>query len=259
MSGAAGAEAPGSGGDAGGERRRRGRRPADAAERRRRVERAVADLTSVRVPFTMADVAERAGISRATLYRDAGLRDLVGRQGDGPAKRPVNSREYERLHERTALLAAERRALRQQVRELEERVRATEERLTAAEQALRSARREAHRASAAAEGATGSVDSEGGSGSRSGAYKEGFAAGFRAATQRPGAAGSGRPGSVGGAAGAAPGELRSVAARLPKATLVAARRTLARQLHPDLFAKDPAAAMLATELLKQINALIGSG
>jgi predicted DNA-binding transcriptional regulator YafY len=56
------------------------------------VVRALAELEEGRVPFTMADLAERAGISRATLYRDAGLRDLVGTKGDGPRARPVDAR-----------------------------------------------------------------------------------------------------------------------------------------------------------------------
>jgi curved DNA-binding protein CbpA len=37
--------------------------------------------------------------------------------------------------------------------------------------------------------------------------------------------------------------------------VLAARRSLARALHPDLFAKDPAAQLLATEILKQLNSL----
>jgi AcrR family transcriptional regulator len=228
-----------------GDRRRRGRRPADASERRRRVEQAIADLESVRgVPFTMADLAERAGISRATLYRDAGLRDLVGDRGDGPAQRPVDSREHARLRERAEALAAERRTLRREMRDLTARMRAAEDRVDALE-ALRSEDARDRRA-------TGGMDPEAAERLKREAYAEGFTAGVRTATQRPGTA-AGR--AAGGSAAA--GELRAVAARLPRASLVTARRTLARQLHPDLFVKDPAAAMLATELLKQINALIG--
>jgi hypothetical protein len=76
--------------------------------------------------------------------------------------------------------------------------------------------------------------------------------------RRPGPA-PGSNGAVGGAAGRADANLSVAAARLPRAALIAARRQLARALHPDLFAKDPAASLLATELLKQINALASSG
>jgi len=221
------------------DRRRRGRRPADATERRRQVEWAISDLEGARVPFTMADVAERAGISRATLYRDAGLRDLVGARGDSPSKRPVDNREFERLRERAANLSEERRTLRRTVRDLEARLRAANDRLDELESRAAddaSNRRSSPRMDGAA---AEQIHKE--------AYAEGFAAGVRTASQR----------GTSQSRGSGAGELRAVAARLPKNTLVAARRTLARQLHPDLFAKDPAAAMLATELLKQINALIG--
>ncbi|MES2465465.1 MAG: hypothetical protein V4671_33280, partial [Armatimonadota bacterium] len=224
-------------------RRHRGRRPGDAEERRRRVQAAIADLESVRIPFTMTDVAERAGISRATLYRDAGLRDLVGTQGDGPAKRPVGRRDYDTLQEKAEALAQERRALRRALRGLEERVQAAE--LLADE--LKAEARAANRDRKASERTGGDASEK----VQKEAYAEGFAAGVRAAAQRGG--NSARGGS------SSSGELLSVASRLPKPTLQAARRTLARQLHPDLFTQDPAAAMLATELLKQINALVGPG
>lgn len=225
------------------ERRHRGRRPGDAEERRRRVLSAIADLESVRIPFTMTDVAERAGISRATLYRDAGLRDLVGAQGDGPAKRPVDRRDYDLLQQKAEALAKERRDLRRALRGLEERVQAAE--LLADE--LKAEARAANRDRRSSERLTGDAAET----LRKEAFAEGFANGVRAAAQRGGG------GAVRGGASSSSGELLTVASRLPKASLQAARRTLARQLHPDLFTKDPAAAMLATELLKQINALIG--
>lgn len=208
--------------------RRRGRRPGDAAERRARVARAVAEMEEARVPFTMADVAERAGISRATLYRDAGLRALVGSRGDGPAARPVNAKAHAALQARVAELSAEARKLRHALRLAEKRL---EELEFASAEAARSARAQKTLGSHAAEKV------------RTEAYAEGFAAGARAA---------GRGGRSGGEIG-----LVTVAARLPRPALLAARRTLARALHPDLFAKDPATALLATELLKQINALAG--
>lgn len=225
------------------EKRYRGRRPADAAERRLRVLAAIADLESVRVPFTMSDVAERAGISRATLYRDAGLRDLVGAQGDGPAKRPVSRRDYDTLQAKADTLAQERRALRRAVRSLEARVQAAELRADELGDELRATARDRRSSERVGGDATEKIQKE--------AYTEGFAAGVRAAAQRGG-------GSARGRGASAESELLTVASRLPKASLQTARRTLARQLHPDLFTQDPAASMLATELLKQINALIGS-
>ncbi|MBC8103693.1 MAG: TetR family transcriptional regulator, partial [Cytophagales bacterium] len=108
------------------EQRQRGRRPGDARDRHQQVEKAIAELESLSLPFTMRDVAQRAGISRATLYRDAGLRDLVGRRGDGPKTRPVDRRDFEALQKKADLLAEERRTLRRAVRALEVRVQAAE-------------------------------------------------------------------------------------------------------------------------------------
>jgi AcrR family transcriptional regulator len=223
----------------GAERRRRGRRPADAGERRQKVEHALAELTAARVPFSMADLAERAGISRATLYRDAGLRDLVGGAGDGPANRPVNARDHRDATERAEKLSAEKRALRRQVRELEKALVQANARADELEQENRRYSRTQTFDEMLGTGAADRLKAE--------AYAEGFAAGTRAYQQR-GGGGSGRPGS-------ANADLLSVAQRLPRAAIVNARKTLARALHPDLYAKDPAASLLATELLKQINAL----
>lgn len=196
----------------------------------------------------MSDVAERAGISRATLYRDAGLRDLVGAQGDGPAKRPVGRRDYDALQQKADALSKERRDLRRALRGLEERVQAAE--LLADE--LKAEARAASRDRRSSERLTGDAADT----IRKEAFAEGFANGVRIGAQRGGVgSGGGAGGGRGGASSS--GELLTVASRLPKASLQAARRTLARQLHPDLFTQDPAAAMLATELLKQINALIG--
>jgi AcrR family transcriptional regulator len=191
----------------------------------------------------MTDVAERAGISRATLYRDAGLRDLVGARGDGPSKRPVDRRDYDALQEKAESLAQERRALRRTLRGLEQRVQAAELLVDELKAEARAANRDRKASERLGGDAAAKIEKE--------AYAEGFAAGVRAAAQRGG-------GSARGASSAS-GELLSVASRLPKASLQAARRTLARQLHPDLFTQDPAAAMLATELLKQINTLVGPG
>ena len=225
--------------------RRRGRRPADAAERRARVLSALAELTESRTPFSMADVAERAGISRATLYRDAGLRDLVGTSGDAPPNRPVTIRDYEQQKAQSAKLATERKTLRKSLRDAGE-IKAGLERVIEKLEA-KVAVYAAHFAKNAAQD-TDAVRKE--------AFAEGFSQGVRTAMgQRGAGAGGARPGNVPGANTAASGSLASVAAKLPKSEVQAARRDLARVLHPDLFVGEPATAALATELLKQINAL----
>ena len=223
--------------------RRRGRKPADASLRREAVQKALCDLTDARVPFGMGDVAERAGISRATLYRDANLRDLVGKAGDGPESRPVNSRQFDKLQADNERLTTERRQLRRELREAQKRVREAEARTIELDEESRFHERTARKLS---EGQNEAAQEK----IRSEAYATGFAAGARAAQGRGGAQSTGA---------AASGEMRAVASRLPRPALMAARRTLAQKLHPDLFAQDPAAALLATEILKQLNALISEG
>ena len=226
------------------ELRRRGRKPADAIERRARVEAALADLTTSHTPFSMADVAERAGISRATLYRDAGLRDLVGNVGDSPPTRPVTIHDYEKKIVEAAKLLAERKALRKQLRDAGEIKAGLEREIEKLEKKV------AIYAAHIDSGAGQNTDTV-----RKDAYAEGFAQGVRTAMgQRGGGSGGARPGAIPVSNGA--GSLASVAAKLPKPALLAARRNLARVLHPDLFAgEDAATVALATELLKQINAL----
>ena len=216
------------------EQRRRGRRPVDARARRERVERAIQELESVNLPFTMQDVADRADVSRATLYRDAALRDLVGSRGDGPKVRPADSRSVAQLEEERKGLLSERRALRRELDETKKRVNELLERCAALE-------REQRERPAAPEQPSQSESEK----IRAQAYADGFAAGTRAAMQRGGT----RPGVV------STGGLSSAAARLPRASVLSARRTLARALHPDLFAQDPATQLLATEILKQLNSL----
>ncbi|MBC7809466.1 MAG: hypothetical protein H7145_25305 [Akkermansiaceae bacterium] len=230
-------------------RRRRGRKPADAGERRRRVQSALADLQESRTPFSMSDLAERAGISRATLYRDASLRDLVGSTGDGPANRPVSIHDYEKQKSEREKLAAERRVLRRQLREHEETKAGLEREIVKLE-----AKIEIY-VSYFAKNAGEDSDSL-----RKEAFAEGFAQGVRTAMgQRGGSGANGakRPGMGVGMMGSAPTSLAAVAAKLPKPALQTARKNLARVLHPDLFAgEDAATAALATELLKQLNSLI---
>jgi hypothetical protein len=229
-------------------RRRRGRKPADAAERRDRVETALKDLQESRTPFSMGDVADRAGISRATLYRDASLRDLVGSVGDGPANRPVSFSDYEKQKSERDKLVVERRALRRQLREQEEIRTGLEREIEKLEAKI------ATYVSYFAKNAGQDTDSL-----RKEAYAEGFSQGVRTAMGQRGAAGANgpkRPGMGMGPGGLGASSLASVAANLPKPALQVARKNLARVLHPDLFvAEDPATAALATELLKQLNAL----
>lgn len=214
--------------------RRRGRRPADADQRRAAVEAALEALESARVPFTMADVAERAGISRATLYRDVGLRALVAGRGDSPAKRPVDARTLVRLTRERDAARAERSEARTALREALREIEALKERVAALVRE-NEGRRQEQRFHEEVASDTDRI--------RNDAYAEGFLAGTRAAAQRAGSRHGGSPG------------LAAAAARLPKPAILSARRTLARALHPDLYAEDPAAAVLATELLKELNEL----
>jgi hypothetical protein len=203
------------------------------------VERALRDLESARVPFSMGDVAERAGISRATLYRDAALRDLIGASGDGPETRPVDHRKYDELKAKADVLTREQRRLKALLRHAENRAEEATKRAALAEEENEK-RREPPR--------DRPPNHEEAERIRRDAYADGFAAGTRAAGSRSGG-GSGRGGN----------DLLLAASRLPRASLVSARKALARALHPDLYQNDPAAALLATELLKQINALVGPG
>ncbi|HVK05639.1 MAG TPA: hypothetical protein VM490_19355, partial [Armatimonadaceae bacterium] len=177
--------------------RRRGRRPADGAERRARVQAALDDLTSARVPFSMGDLAERAGISRATLYRDADLRALIGGAGDGPVNRPVDSRRYDKLTRELAGAHEERKLLRRELRKAESRLRAAEKRI--AELADEAVDHEKARRTAEATARNSNSETI-----RAEAYAEGFNAGVRAAVgPRGGAANTSSGGRSGGASGAA--------------------------------------------------------
>jgi len=182
----------------------RGPKPGDVDSRVERVRAAVKALEKIGAAFSVADVAERAGISRATLYRSAALRDLVGARGDGP--RTVDAALHQKLETRCAMLKTKASTLRRQLAELEASWDEMRERAKTAEAKLAAAERRV----------------------------ETLASQMR--------------GSSGGALGA-------VAARLGQEERRRARRILARALHPDLFAQDHATAVLATELLKTLNAL----
>jgi AcrR family transcriptional regulator len=212
--------------------RRRGRRPADAAQRKAKVLAALRELESTSVPFSMQDVAERVGVSRATLYRDATLRELIGAKGDGPPVRPVDFRIHEKLRTEVDALRSESRELRRKLKEAERERKALQERIASLENE-NSDRMYAQRA---AEAMTDGVENV-----RQEAYAAGFQAGVTSAAR--------------GGRGAGGGGLMVAATRFPKATLAGARRTLAKAIHPDLFVDDPATQLLANEILKQLNSL----
>ena len=211
--------------------RRRGRRPADAAQRKAKVLEALRGLESTGVPFSMQDVADRVGVSRATLYRDATLRELIGAKGDGPPVRPVDFKIHEKLRGEVEALRSESRELRRNLKDAEKERKALQERIAT----LQSENSERMYAQRAAEALTDGVENV-----RQEAYGKGFQAGMASASR----------GGRGGAGG-----LMVAATRFPKATLATARRTLAKAIHPDLFADDPAAHLLANEILKQLNSL----
>jgi AcrR family transcriptional regulator len=215
------------------EERQRGRRPMDPRVRRAKVIQALDELKSLGVPFTMTDVADRSGVSRATLYRDAALRDLIGTQGDGPSARPVDSRVVKKLEEELQAIKKERRSLRTEIIDAKQRVGRLTDRCALLEREQDSAAASARKSEAER--------------LRQEAYAEGFAAGTRLSNS------SGRSGALQQQNNT--NAMALAAARLPRSAVVQARRVLARALHPDLFASDPAAAVLATEILKQLNGL----
>ncbi len=189
--------------------RTRGVKPADPDARAQRVAAAVRDLERIGAAFTVADVAERAGVSRATIYRTAALRELIGARGD--CARPVDPALHARLTTRHDALKTKARDLRRQLTDVERGWEEMRERALTAERRLQAA--EKHLAALAAQ-------------------------------QRS-------------ANGTGSGTLAGAAARLGPDAMRRARRQIAAVLHPDLFTQDPAAAALATELLKSLNALTG--
>lgn len=119
--------------------RTRGVKPGDPDERARRVATAVRDLERIGAGFSVADVAERSGVSRATIYRTATLRELVGAKGD--CVRPVAPEVHERLSVRHDALKAKTRDLRQQLADLERSWDEMRERAITAERRLQAAER----------------------------------------------------------------------------------------------------------------------
>ena len=121
--------------------RARGAKPHDPEARRLRVKTAVRELEKIGAAFSVADVAERSGVSRATLYRSQDLRDLIGAKGDGP--RTVDAALHEKVCARHDSQKARVRALRRELAELEtswtemrERAKSAELKLAAAERRI---------------------------------------------------------------------------------------------------------------------------
>jgi AcrR family transcriptional regulator len=115
-----------------------GVKPQDPDARAMRVKAALKDLQRIGAAFSVADVAERAGISRATLYRCADLRALIGAKGDGP--RTVDAALHEKMMAKHEAAKAKSRDLRRQLadaeagwEEMRERARAAEQKLAASE------------------------------------------------------------------------------------------------------------------------------
>jgi len=197
-------------------RRTPGAKPADAKDREARVAAAVRELEKIGAAFTVAEVAEKAGVSRATIYRDSRLRDVIGARGDVP--RPVDPLIHARLTTRHQALKTKNQELRRQVQETEQswedmrdRAHTAEHKVKQLEVQLQSAERRA--SSLAAQLARGIASASPGTG------------------------------------------LAQVAAQLGPDSLKRARRQLALALHPDQYGHDAAAAALATEILKTLNSL----
>lgn len=182
--------------------RTRGVKPKDPAERNASVAAAVRALEKIGAAFTVADVAERAGVSRATIYRSPELRALIGAKGDGA--RTVGADVHAKICARHEASKAKARDLRRQLADSERSWDEMRERALTAERRLADAQRRIQTLEAQTEN------------------------------------GSATP-------------MAAVATQLGPDAMRRVRRLLARALHPDLFAQDPAAALVATELLKTIN------
>ena len=131
----------------------RGPKPGDTDSRVILVSAAVKALEKIGAAFSVADVAERAGISRATLYRSQALRALVGAKGDGP--RTVDAALHEKLEIRCATLKTKAGGLRRQLAELEASWDVMRERAKLAEQKLAAAERRVETLSSQMRGGTG--------------------------------------------------------------------------------------------------------
>jgi len=96
---------------------------------------AVKELEKIGAAFSVADVAERAGISRATIYRNQKLRDLVGARGDGA--RAVDADTHAGVCAKHQTLKSKARELRRRLSEVEKGWEEMRERAVDAEHRLR--------------------------------------------------------------------------------------------------------------------------
>ena len=220
--------------------RRRGPKPRSITELTEKVDASVRALRQTGIPFTIQDVADHSGISRASLYRIEGLRERIGTHGDQPSSRPVSSRELNLLRRMLDSVREERSTAVKENRrlqiELNRAVRRIDELMLDGTEKLQAAKSAEQKAETAVS-------------DRDGVFAEGFQAGLRAASQK------GR----GMAPAAGSEDLNVAAARLPRAAMLKARRTLALAIHPDLFHDNPAAQVLAGEIFKLLNQLATPG
>lgn len=121
------------------EQRTRGPKPENPEQRAARVKKAVRDLERIGAPFTVGDVAERAAVSRATIYRCADLRELVGAKGDGVRAVPADA--HAKLAARHETAKAKLRETRRELADLELSWEAMRERALAAEKRAADAER----------------------------------------------------------------------------------------------------------------------
>jgi len=135
------------------ELRTRGAKPHDPSERAARVTAAVRALEKIGAAFSVADVAERADVSRATIYRCADLRAIVGAKGDGP--RLVDAAIHDKLTAKHAALKVKHRDLKRQITETETSWGEMRDRAKLAEQKLAVSERRAEALAAQARGGSG--------------------------------------------------------------------------------------------------------
>lgn len=117
-----------------------GAKPHDPKARALKVSAAVRELERIGAAFSVADVAERAGVSRATIYRSPTLRALVGAKGDGA--RVVEADTHAKLAERHEAIKTKARKLRYELTQSEARWDEMRARALLAERKLADAERE---------------------------------------------------------------------------------------------------------------------
>lgn len=116
-----------------------GTKPIEHGDKKDRVLKAIKELEDIGAAFTITDIAERSGISRATIYRDNVLRMLIGAKGDIP--RHVTAEQHSKVCSNNDRLKLTNRELKKRLSETEQsrdemqkRVYQSEKRLKQAEQ-----------------------------------------------------------------------------------------------------------------------------